>query len=74
MAIREDSSTRSWDAAADDWVAHADASDYQNAFLLPRMYRMLGDVKGRRILDLGCGEGTCTRELFRRGATVTSAA
>ena len=57
MADRDDSSTRSWDAAADDWVAHADTSDYQNAFLRPRMLALVGDVSGRRVLDLGCGEG-----------------
>lgn len=71
MSNRDDSSTRSWDAAADDWVAHADTSEYHNDFLLPRMYRMLGMVSGRRVLDLGCGEGTCSRELVRRGARVT---
>ena len=66
-----DSSTRSWNAAADDWVAHADENDYRNFFLLPRMLRMLGDVAGRNILDLGCGEGGYSRELAQRGARVT---
>jgi 2-polyprenyl-3-methyl-5-hydroxy-6-metoxy-1,4-benzoquinol methylase len=66
-----DSSTRSWDAAADDWVSHADASDYQNLFLQPRMFALAGEVSGRRILDLGCGEGAYSRELARRGARVT---
>ena len=67
----DDSTTRSWDAIADDWVRHADSSDYQNVFLVPRMLRMLGDVGGRRVLDLGCGEGRYSRELARRGARVT---
>jgi 2-polyprenyl-3-methyl-5-hydroxy-6-metoxy-1,4-benzoquinol methylase len=67
----DDSSTRSWDAIADDWIAHADANDYRNFFLLPRMLAMLGEVRGRRILDLGCGEGGYARELARRGASVT---
>jgi 2-polyprenyl-3-methyl-5-hydroxy-6-metoxy-1,4-benzoquinol methylase len=71
MSNSDDSSTRSWDAAADDWVAHADTSDYQNLFLLPRMFRLLGVVSGRRVLDLGCGEGAYSRELVRRGARVT---
>jgi ubiquinone/menaquinone biosynthesis C-methylase UbiE len=71
MTGRDDSSTRSWDAIADDWAVHADSSDYQNVFLVPRMLQMLGDVRGRRVLDLGCGEGRYSRELARRGARVT---
>ena len=67
----DDSTTRSWDAIADDWVTHADSSDYQNLFLVPRMLQMVGDVNGRRVLDLGCGEGRYSRELARRGARVT---
>jgi len=67
----DDSSTRSWDAIADDWVAHADANDYRNFYLMPRMLAMLGDVRGKNILDLGCGEGGYARELAARGATVT---
>ena len=67
----DDSSTRSWDAAADDWVAHADTSDYQNFFLQPRMFALAGDVSGRRVLDLGCGEGAYSRALAGLGARVS---
>ena len=63
-----DSSTRSWDAITEDWVVHADANDYRNDYLMLRMLSMLGDVKAKKILDLGCGEGGYTRELVRRGA------
>ena len=71
MSDHDDSSTRSWDAAADDWVAHADTSDYQNAFLQPRMLALAGDVSGTRVLDLGCGEGAYARALAGSGARVT---
>lgn len=70
MPSHDDSSTRSWETIAEDWVAHADKNDYRNYFLLPLMLRMLGDVRGLRILDLGCGEGGYSRELARRGAQV----
>jgi 2-polyprenyl-3-methyl-5-hydroxy-6-metoxy-1,4-benzoquinol methylase len=71
MPSRDDSSTRSWNRIADEWVAHVDANDYQNALLRPLMLEMAGDVEGRRVLDLGCGEGAYSRELARRGARVT---
>ena len=67
----DDSSTRSWNAIADDWVAHADTNDYRNHYLMPRMLAMLGDVRGKSVLDLGCGEGGYARELANRGARVT---
>jgi ubiquinone/menaquinone biosynthesis C-methylase UbiE len=68
---REDSSTRSWDGVADDWVAHADSSDYQNLFLMPKMLEMIGEVRSRKVLALGGGEGSYSRELARCGAVVT---
>ncbi len=71
MAHRDDTSTRCWDAIADDWVAHADTNDYRNYYLMPRMLALLGDVADRAVLDLGCGEGGYSRELTRRGARVT---
>lgn len=70
MPDPEDSSTRSWDAVADDWVAHADQNDYRNFLLMPLTIEILGDVRGLRLLDLGCGEGGYSRELAKRGATV----
>lgn len=71
MVNHNDSSTRSWNAAADDWVAHVDTSDFQNHLLQPRMLDLAGDVAKRRVLDLGCGEGAYSRALVRRGARVT---
>ena len=71
MTDQDDSSTRSWDNAADAWIAHADTSVYQNQFLRPRMLALAGEVSGLRVLDLGCGEGTYARDLARRGARVT---
>lgn len=70
MPHREDSSTRSWDAIADDWVAHADDNDYRNVLLKPLALERMGDVRGARILDLGCGEGGYSRSLAAQGARV----
>jgi 2-polyprenyl-3-methyl-5-hydroxy-6-metoxy-1,4-benzoquinol methylase len=32
---------------------------------------LLGDVRGRDVLDVGCGDGDLAVELWRRGAIVT---
>lgn len=34
----------------------------------PRVLELCEPIRGSRALDLGCGEGYCTRELARRGA------
>jgi len=71
MTLRDDSSTLSWQSIADEWISHADTNDYRNDFLMPRLLAMAGEVAGLDVLDLGCGEGSYSRELARRGATVT---
>jgi 2-polyprenyl-3-methyl-5-hydroxy-6-metoxy-1,4-benzoquinol methylase len=37
----------------------------------PVLLRMLGDLRGRRVLDAGCGHGYFARMLAARGAQVT---
>ena len=37
----------------------------------PAVYELCGEVKDARVVDLGCGEGYCTREMARRGARET---
>lgn len=34
-------------------------------------FRVLGDLRGKRVLDVGCGEGTNCFTLAKRGARVT---
>ena len=36
----------------------------------PAIFAMCGDVRGKRLADLGCGEGYCSREFAARGASV----
>ena len=50
------------------WVEHRD--DYRSA-TAPALLDLLGDVRGLRILDLGCGDGSLAVELHKRGAIVT---
>lgn len=37
------------------------------------LYKLLGDVSGRRVLEIGCGEGEFAVNLQRRGAIVIAA-
>src|SRR5918912_296123 len=43
-------------------------SDYTE---LPAVLRLAGDVRGRRVLDAGCGPGRHARKLLAKGARVT---
>ena len=43
---------------------------YDKHMIIPSMLRLLGDVSGADLLDLGCGTGVFARELASRGAKV----
>ncbi len=64
---------RQWDEFAPFWIerirARGDIS--REGCLDEWMLREVGDVKGRDVIDLGCGEGRFSRMLAGRGARVT---
>ena len=70
--MKHDSSTIAWNAMGDEWFELARTGESRLCFIMPNMLRFMGDVAGRRILDLGCGEGGYARELTRRGARLTA--
>lgn len=39
--------------------------------VLPTLLKLVGDVQGQHVCDLGCGQGWLTRELARKGAVMT---
>ena len=39
--------------------------------VMPVLFELLGDCRGKHVCDLACGQGIVARELARRGATVT---
>lgn len=56
-----------YDEHAGDWRRSApnSLSDFTGR---PAVFKLCGDVKAQTVLDLGCGEGYCTREMASRGA------
>ena len=61
-----------WDTVARTWTETVRKGGDINREVVtgPAMFRMLGSVKGKRVLDLGCGEGYNARILARQGAKV----
>src|SRR5256885_15484989 len=70
--VTERVSRESWDASATWWAGrygvHGDVN--REWVIDPALFRLLGDVRGRRILDAGSGTGYLSRHLADRGAKV----
>ncbi|MFQ5987050.1 MAG: class I SAM-dependent methyltransferase [Thermoplasmata archaeon] len=62
-----------WEELADSWdAAQGDDGDLWHRTLIdPTFLDVVGDVRDRRVLDLGCGNGYMARKLVRGGADVT---
>lgn len=61
-----------WDRAAEAYAQGqaAGRDHYRFAFLGPAQVATCGDVRGMRVLDVGCGSGYFAREMARLGARV----
>jgi ubiquinone/menaquinone biosynthesis C-methylase UbiE len=56
-----------------DWYHESVQAGAQLLYLnlvLPRLFEAMGDVRGKSICDLACGQGVLSRELARKGAQV----
>jgi ubiquinone/menaquinone biosynthesis C-methylase UbiE len=64
---------REWNGAAESWVdfVRRGKDYYRDELNNPATFRFIGDVRGRLVLDLACGEGYNTRILAKKGANVT---
>jgi 2-polyprenyl-3-methyl-5-hydroxy-6-metoxy-1,4-benzoquinol methylase len=65
---------RQWNAAAGSFVEFVrSGKNYYAEYLNgPALKRMVGDAKGKRVLDIGCGEGFLSRYFAGTGAEVTA--
>lgn len=72
--MMKDSSTECWNQIdIGEWINKAQSNDFRMYYIMPYTLEKLGNVKGKYILDLGCGEGGYSRALAHKGAVVTSA-
>jgi SAM-dependent methyltransferase len=60
-----------YDRYAYEFHRHAEGSLYNAYYDRPACFGLLGDVRGKWVLDAGCGSGLYASELIRRGAQVT---
>lgn len=63
----------SWGHVANWYHEHVTESvdTYHEQVVKPNLLRVVGDVRGKRVLDLACGEGFFSRALREAGAEVT---
>ena len=59
-----------YEALAEDYAAHVDTKPHNAFYERPATLSLLPDVKGKRVLDAGCGPGVYAEELVLRGAEV----
>lgn len=69
----EDSIKR-WDEFAEKYATnHKEQGDpHKEVYLNPTLFGLMGDIKNKKILDAGCGEGYLSRLMEKAGATVTA--
>ena len=63
----------SWGNVAAWYDKHLEGGDndtYHEKVIYPNLLRILGDLKGKHILDLACGQGQFSRTMARGGAFV----
>jgi len=57
-----------YDVFADEFLGHARDGFYNAGYDRPACLALLGDVRGKRVLDAACGPGLYAAELIGRGA------
>ena len=70
---KKESIKKEWNDAAESWMdfVRKGKDYYRDELNNPATFKSIGDVRGRLVLDLACGEGYNTRILARKDAKVT---
>jgi 2-polyprenyl-3-methyl-5-hydroxy-6-metoxy-1,4-benzoquinol methylase len=73
MQISNQSTIDEWsEFSKEDLAAFSDDGDKDRANLLdPNIISLAGELKGKRVLDAGCGNGYLSRKFAKLGAVVT---
>jgi SAM-dependent methyltransferase len=62
-----------WDRIAGFWDQHLkEGNDFQKRLIMPTTDALLGDIRGKAVLDACCGNGNYARLLAARGARVVA--
>lgn len=71
--MKKESLKRQWDEAGEAWLNFVRAGQdyYRDEMNNPAIFEMLGNIRAKKILDLGCGEGYNCRIMAGKGAKVT---
>jgi ubiquinone/menaquinone biosynthesis C-methylase UbiE len=72
LMVEKDEIFREWNEASESWANFVrEGKDYYREEMNnPATFKIIGNVKGKHVLDLSCGEGYNTRILAGRGAEV----
>lgn len=69
--LSEKEVARYWNQNAESWTKQVRKGwdGYRRHFNNPAFFKFIGNLKGKTVLDAGCGEGYNTRLLARKGVT-----
>ncbi len=70
--FRKDDLSKEWDDASESWAdfVREEKDHYRMEMNNPAILRMIGNVEGKHVLDLCCGEGYNARILAKKGAKI----
>ena len=64
-------STPAYDRIADWYNESIQNGSLIHNLIVPALFVLMGDMQGKRVCDLACGQGVIARQLAQRGASVT---